>query len=162
SEPLPIEQLKAARVPSRLRSLLKSMLALEPAARPGAQDLAARLRRCSAQATNVRRIRVAIASAAVLILGASALFTFHSLRTHPAAAESVSNPAAPVKRIAVLPFDNLSNDREDASFADGVQDDLLTKLAKIADLKVISRTSVMKYRGKRDTHQIRDALRVSH
>ena len=45
--------------------------------------------------------------------------------------------------IAVLPFENLSNDREDASFADGVQDDLLTKLAKIADLKVISRTSVM-------------------
>ena len=48
--------------------------------------------------------------------------------------------------IAVLPFENLSNDREDASFADGVQDDLLTKLAKIADLKVISRTSVMRYR----------------
>ncbi|MEP6586384.1 MAG: protein kinase [Candidatus Udaeobacter sp.] len=64
--------------------------------------------------------------------------------------------------IAVLPFENLSNDREDASFADGVQDDLLTKLAKIASLKVISRTSVMQYRGKRDTRQIGDALRVSH
>jgi TolB-like protein/Flp pilus assembly protein TadD/predicted Ser/Thr protein kinase len=64
--------------------------------------------------------------------------------------------------IAVLPFENLSNDREDASFADGVQDDLLTKLAKIADLKVISRTSVMQYRGKQDTHQIGDALGVSH
>jgi len=64
--------------------------------------------------------------------------------------------------IAVLPFENLSNDKEDASFADGVQDDLLTKLAKIADLKVISRTSVMQYRGKRDTRQIGDALRVSH
>src|SRR6266508_1795913 len=64
--------------------------------------------------------------------------------------------------IAVLPFENLSNDREDASFADGVQDDLLTKLAKIAHLKVISRTSVMQYRGERDTHQIGDALRVSH
>ena len=45
--------------------------------------------------------------------------------------------------IAVLPFENLSNDKEDASFADGVQDDILTKLAKVADLKVISRTSVM-------------------
>jgi len=64
--------------------------------------------------------------------------------------------------IAVLPFENLSNDKEDASFADGVQDDLLTKLAKIADLKVISRTSVMQYRGKRDTRQIGDALRISH
>jgi len=56
--------------------------------------------------------------------------------------------------IAVLPFENLSNDREDASFADGVQDDLLTKLAKIADLKVISRTSVMGYQGKENTHEI--------
>jgi TolB-like protein/Flp pilus assembly protein TadD len=64
--------------------------------------------------------------------------------------------------IAVLPFENLSNDKEDASFADGVQDDLLTKLAKVAALKVISRTSVMQYRGKRDTRQIGDALRVSH
>src|SRR5213592_4362179 len=48
--------------------------------------------------------------------------------------------------IAVLPFENLSNDREDASFADGVQDDLVTKLANIADLKVISRASAMQYR----------------
>src|SRR6266568_2660676 len=47
--------------------------------------------------------------------------------------------------IAVLPFENLSDDKEDAFFADGVQDDILTKLAKIADLKVISRTSVMGY-----------------
>src|SRR4029077_20385818 len=64
--------------------------------------------------------------------------------------------------IAVLPFENLSNDKEDASFADGVQDDLLTKLAKIADLKVISRTSVMGYRGKQNTREIGNALSVSH
>jgi TolB-like protein/Tfp pilus assembly protein PilF len=64
--------------------------------------------------------------------------------------------------IAVLPFENLSNDREDASFADGVQDDLLTKLAKIADLKVISRTSVMGFRGKQNTREIGDELGVSH
>ena len=64
--------------------------------------------------------------------------------------------------IAVLPFENLSNDREDASFADGVQDDLLTKLANIAHLKVISRTSVMQYRGKQNIREIGDALRVSH
>jgi serine/threonine protein kinase/tetratricopeptide (TPR) repeat protein len=68
----------------------------------------------------------------------------------------------PPTGIAVLPFENLSNDREDASFADGVQDDILTKLAKIADLKVISRTSVMGYRGKQNTREIADALRVSH
>ena len=64
--------------------------------------------------------------------------------------------------IAVLPFENLSNDKEDASFADGVQDDLLTKLAKIADLKVISRTSVMGYQGKQNTRQIGNELGVSH
>ena len=64
--------------------------------------------------------------------------------------------------IAVLPFENLSNDKEDASFADGVQDDLLTKLAKIAALKVISRTSVMQYRDKQNTRQIGNELGVSH
>ena len=64
--------------------------------------------------------------------------------------------------IAVLPFENLSDDKEHAYFADGVQDDILTKLAKIADLKVISRTSAMQYRGKQDVRRIGDALRVSH
>jgi len=65
--------------------------------------------------------------------------------------------------IAVLPFENLSEQREDeAAFVDGVQDDVLTKLAKIADLKVISRTSVMDYRGKRNLRQIGNYLRVSH
>lgn len=64
--------------------------------------------------------------------------------------------------IAVLPFENLSDAKDDAFFADGVQDDILTKLAKIADLKVISRTSVMQYRGKRDLRQVGRALGVSH
>jgi Serine/threonine protein kinase len=64
--------------------------------------------------------------------------------------------------IAVLPFENLSNDREDEFFDDGVQDDLLTKLAYIADLRVISRTSVMQYPGKRSIRQIGNELRVSH
>ena len=65
--------------------------------------------------------------------------------------------------IAVLPFENLSEQREDAAaFVDGVQDDILTKLARIADLKVISRSSVMEYRGKRNIRQIGNDLRVSH
>ncbi|HEY2614237.1 MAG TPA: tetratricopeptide repeat protein [Chthoniobacterales bacterium] len=51
------------------------------------------------------------------------------------------------KSIAVLPFENLSDDKENAYFADGIQDDILTSLSKIGDLKVISRTSVMPYRG---------------
>jgi TolB-like protein/Tfp pilus assembly protein PilF len=52
------------------------------------------------------------------------------------------------KSIAVLPFENLSEDKENAFFADGIQDDILTNLSKIGDLKVISRTSVMSYRGR--------------
>jgi TolB-like protein/predicted Ser/Thr protein kinase/Flp pilus assembly protein TadD len=64
--------------------------------------------------------------------------------------------------IAVLPFENLGEEKEHAFFADGVQDDILTKLAKIADLKVISRSSVMQYRGKQDVRQIGNALGVSH
>jgi serine/threonine protein kinase/tetratricopeptide (TPR) repeat protein len=64
--------------------------------------------------------------------------------------------------IAVLPFENLSEPKEDSAFADGVQDDILTKLAKIGDLKVISRSSVTEYRGKRNLHQIGNDLRISH
>ncbi|PYL69350.1 MAG: hypothetical protein DMF28_03635, partial [Verrucomicrobia bacterium] len=64
--------------------------------------------------------------------------------------------------IAVLPFENLGEQKENAAFADGMQDDILTKLAKIADLKVISRTSVMDYHGKRNIRQIGNELRVSH
>jgi TolB-like protein/Flp pilus assembly protein TadD len=66
------------------------------------------------------------------------------------------------KSIAVLPFENFSDDKENAFFADGIQDDILTSLAKIHDLKVISRTSVMPYRGatKNNLTQIAQALGV--
>jgi TolB-like protein/Tfp pilus assembly protein PilF len=64
--------------------------------------------------------------------------------------------------IAVLPFEDLSEQKESAAFVDGLQDDILTKLAKISGLKVISRTSVMEYRGKRNLRQIGNDLRVSH
>src|SRR4030095_4550404 len=69
---------------------------------------------------------------------------------------------APTTGIAVLPFESLSDDKEDAIFADGIQDDVLTKLASIRDLRVISHTSVMKYRGKRNVSEIGKALGVSH
>jgi TolB-like protein len=71
-------------------------------------------------------------------------------------------PSTAVTGIAVLPFENLSDDKESTFFADGVQDDILTKLAKIRDLKVISRTSVMQYRGNRKMREIGTALGVSH
>ena len=68
------------------------------------------------------------------------------------------------KSIAVLPFENISPNKDDAYFADGVQDEILNNLAKIAQLKVISRTSVMQYRAdaKRDLRQIATALGVAN
>src|SRR5205809_1434353 len=67
------------------------------------------------------------------------------------------------KSIAVLPFENLSDEKENAYFADGVQDDVLTNLSKISDLRVISRTSVMQYRGRpTNLREIGKALGVSN
>src|SRR4051794_32675670 len=73
-------------------------------------------------------------------------------------------PAILDKSIAVLPFDNLSEDKSNAFFADGVQDEILTNLAKVADLKVISRTSVMQFRdkGARNLREIAQQLGVAH
>jgi TolB-like protein/Tfp pilus assembly protein PilF len=67
------------------------------------------------------------------------------------------------KSIAVLPFENLSDEKENAYFADGIQDDVLTNLSKISDLRVISRTSVMQYRGRApNLREIGKALGVSN
>jgi eukaryotic-like serine/threonine-protein kinase len=110
-----------------------------------------------------RRALVTLA-AVVVLLGVSAPFVFRSLRTHPTAAEPASNLAAPEKSIAVLPFENLSRDPDNAFFADGVQDEILTDLARIADLKVIGRTSVMQYKSgvARDVRKIGQQLGVAH
>jgi eukaryotic-like serine/threonine-protein kinase len=163
SDALSIEQLKAAHVPFRLRSLLESMLALEPAARPGTHELAARLQRCSLEASSARRTRVALAAAVILILGASGLWVFHSMRIRPTASTSAWNPVVPAKSIAVLPFENQSEDKANAYFADGIQDEILTQLAKIADLKVISRTSTQSYQRKpRNLPQIAKQLGVAN
>src|SRR5437588_3460643 len=62
--------------------------------------------------------------------------------------EAATGSSIPQKSIAVLPFENLSDDKGAAYFADGIQDEILTKLASIADLKVISRTSTAKYKSK--------------
>src|SRR5881398_1868233 len=75
-----------------------------------------------------------------------------------------SNAAPPEKSIAVLPFSNLSKEQENAFFADGVQDEILSDLAKVADLKVISRTSVMPYKSgvARNLRQIGQQLGVAN
>jgi serine/threonine protein kinase/Tfp pilus assembly protein PilF len=162
---LPTQQLGSANVPQPLIGLLRSMLASNPNDRPqSARELLARLQRCREviEARPARRNALQLAALALLLVSVFGLASYLSYQQHIHRRSSAVATAAPEKSVAVLPFENLSNDREDAFFADGVQDDVLTKLAKIADLKVISRTSVMEYRGKRNVRQIGDALHVSH
>jgi eukaryotic-like serine/threonine-protein kinase len=136
----PIEQLKAAHVPPAFISLLASMLAIQPAARPGVRELGTRL-----EALRGRRRAVMFAIAAIVIAGAAAAFYLHASRL----------AASSEKSIAVLPFENSSDEKANAYFVSGIHDDLLVNLSKIANLKVISRDSVMPYRtGARDLRAI--------
>ena len=110
-----------------------------------------------------RRHQFTILAAMLVVLG---LGGYAFLGRHlPWSKSPVRNGAAiPEKSIAVLPFDNFSDDKENTYFADGVQDDILTALAKVADLKVISRTSVMQYAvgTRRNLRDIAKALGVAH
>jgi TolB-like protein/class 3 adenylate cyclase/Flp pilus assembly protein TadD len=113
-------------------------------------------------------VAVPVVLIAALIIGAVVL----SRRSAPVASGSGASPvpsaataaAVPEKSIAVLPFDNLSRDPDNAFFTDGVQDEILTDLAKVADLKVISRSSVMQYKSEvaRDLRKIGRELGVAH
>ena len=99
-----------------------------------------------------------IAAVLVLLAGMVAAFVIVSKRS------AKSTTAVSEKSIAVLPFENLSEDKANAFFADGVQDEILSDLAKVADLKVISRTSVMQYRNAsaRNLREIGQQLGVAH
>ena len=107
----------------------------------------------------MRHTRVALAAAALVVLGMSALFVFQRLWIQNAP----SNPV-PDKSIAVLPFENLSADPNNVYFADGVQDEILTGLSRVADLKVISRTSVLQYKSgvARNLREIAQQLGVAN
>jgi len=100
--------------------------------------------------------RLAWVSAIVLVVAGLSLFAFHLLRPVetplrgvPSTERHPGGASRPItqKSIAVLPFDNLSRDPDNAYFAEGVQDEILTRLAKIADLKVISRTSTQRFKS---------------
>lgn len=107
-----------------------------------------------------------VITAAVLLLSFAALFLWRSGTNNPPPAVAKSSAARivlPEKSIAVLPFANLSDDKENAFFTEGVQEDILTALAKFADLKVISRTSVANYvAGPRDLRKIGEELGVAN
>ena len=116
-----------------------------------------------------RKLTAIIVMVAVIAAG---LFAFQFLRGKPAATAAaapnqppVPAPAAiPEKSIAVLPFENLSSDKENSYFTDGVQDEILSDLAKVADLKVISRTSTVQYKTgvARNLREIGQQLGVAH
>src|SRR6184192_2197772 len=111
------------------------------------------------QRRHTARMRSLLGAAALLGVAALLAGIIIFSRTRPSLA-----PAAPEKSIAVLPFENLSEEKQNAYFADGVQDEILTDLAKIADLKVISRTSVMQYKSgvARNLRKIGEELGVTH
>jgi serine/threonine protein kinase/Flp pilus assembly protein TadD len=145
AEPLPLKQLKSAHVPSECIALLNSMLALDPAKRPQtARELLTKIHRCCLRfepSAHRRRKRVVLASVGLAVAVALALLaTFVYQRT---ASASELNRA-----IAVLPFESLSASADDKFFAIGIQDEILTKLANLADLKVIARTSTQGYESK--------------
>jgi serine/threonine protein kinase/Tfp pilus assembly protein PilF len=167
---LPVEQLSERKIPEALIEILWRVLALDPAQRPAsARELLEALESCRAKlvvpsAFIPRRTIHKIAALIVTFAIAPAiLFAFVLLRQKT---RVVATNAAPLseKSIAVLPFENLSKEAENAFFAGGVQDELLSDLARIADLKVISRTSVMQYQdGKeRNLREIGRTLGVAN
>jgi len=103
-------------------------------------------------------------TAALIIVAAVAAAAGFYISSHRPGPEAPPSAVIPEKSIAVLPFENLSRDPDNAFFSDGVQDEILTDLAKIADLKVISPTSVMQYKSglPRNLRKIGEELGVAH
>ena len=161
---LPLHRLKE--IPRGVADLIKRMLAVDPAKRPQSPGaLKEQLNNCIGAIDVVkqkqrRRFAYSAMAASVIITGllaASYIFQHKSV-------SHVTSEIVPEKSVAVLPFENLSEEKEYASFADGVQDEILTDLAQIADLKVISRTSVTHYKTgiARNLAEIGRQLGVAH
>ena len=162
SEELPVKQLTARAVPSSVITLLKSMLAVDPATRPqSARELLEVLQRCREQVAVVapparNRWKFRLAAASVLCVAAAALVGTWWLRIK-------ANHDPENQSIAVLPFENLSPNSGDAFFTTGMQDEISSGLAHLAALKVIGADSTRGYpTGKRDFVRIGRELGVRH
>ncbi|PYL33739.1 MAG: hypothetical protein DMF35_06060 [Verrucomicrobia bacterium] len=156
---LPIEQLVARRVPAPLIKMLRRTLAIDPTQRPAsARELMETLESCRTKL--VRRSGIWSfwkLAAVVVVLGIlTAAAGWIVWKT-----EFIRHPLT--TGIAVLPFENLSDDPDNAYFANGIQEEILTRLASIADLKVISRTSTQQYQSKpRNLREIAKQLGVAN
>src|SRR5205809_758849 len=160
TDELPLEQLRSLHLPGQVITLLKSMIAPDPKDRPQtARELLSAVDSCYARfnpEARSRRRRVALAGAtATLAIAAIAFGAWLYQRTRS---------FTPMERsIAVLPFENLSSDKENAYFVEGIQDEILTRLSKITDLKVISRTSTQRYKSAPENlREIAKQLGVAH
>src|SRR5881392_872840 len=160
TDKLALEQLRSLHLPGQVITLLKSTLAPDPKDRPqAARELLSAVHSCYARfnpEARSRRRRVALAgAAATLAIAAIAFGAWLYQRTRS---------FTPMERsIAVLPFENLSSDKENAYFVEGIQDEILTRLSKIADLKVISRTSTQHYKSAPENlPEIAKQLGVAH
>jgi serine/threonine protein kinase/tetratricopeptide (TPR) repeat protein len=145
--------IEPALIPRVWEDAVAACLAKDPSRRPqSAVDVAQRLQLPSGQARVSTAPGKALKRKPLLIAGIAAAFVlvlagvYFGLSKRHAPAVS-QGPVIPEKSIAVLPFENRSEEKANAYFADGVHDEILTDLARIADLKVISRTSMMQYRN---------------
>ena len=157
---LPLEQLKRLHLPGRIVALLKSMLATDPNDRPqSARELLLAVHSCNdrfnpeAKWRRKKAVIVNVALVLAIVSFAWGMWLYQRFRS-----------SAPEERsIAVLPFENLSSDKENAYFAEGIQDEILTRLSRIADLKVISRTSTQHYQSApKNLREIAKQLGVAH
>ena len=157
---LPLEQLKRLHLPGRVIALLKSMLAADPNDRPqSARELLLAVHTCNdrfnpeARWRRRKAIIVNVALMVAIVASGFGMWLYQRLR-----------PYTPEERsIAVLPFENLSSDKENAYFAEGIQDEILTRLSKIGNLKVISRTSTQHYQSApKNLREIAKQLGVAH
>src|SRR6266516_4372873 len=170
---LPIEQLAARKVPAPVIKLLRRLLAVDPAQRPtSARELMEALKSCRRKIGD--RVGFFYKVAALIAVVATVATTLFMLQVNrqkitSASTTNISPSAAaltalPEKSIAVLPLENLSPEKENEFFAAGVHDELLSDLAKIKELKVISRTSVMQYKSgtTRNLKEIAQQLSVNN
>jgi len=170
-------EIEAEPIPAVWEEWVAACLAKNPARRPqSVKEIARQLQlpvpearplsvRPFFQRKKKRVLVLGLASLCLLALGTWYFGVFKPAHPKVGAVTAVSTATAiPEKSIAVLPLENLSEEKENAYFADGIQDELLSNLAKIKDLKVISRTSVMQYKSgiTRNLKEIAQQLGVSN